>query len=355
MGNVTMKDLARELGVSVTTVSNAYSHPDRLSAALREKIIARGEELGYCGPDAVGRLLRSGRAHAIGALCGKGYAFSFRDEYSMTMMGALARELEAQGVALTLLPTGFGEDNVDAVAAAVVDGFVSMSARTDSEAVKFAKRRGLRVVFGHMAPEHDFVSGDDFSGGHMLGELVARAGHKNVAIVHIDSKVEYPQVVETMDEFCGVDTDKYWGRTRAEGIREALGPAVKLRLILLPGQGADPEVVKLDRAGVPQDNLDFVLGLDDPPTALMCLSDRIAMHLMDAMEARGVVPGEDLSITGYDGIKPALDRGLTTIVQPIEEKGRRTAQLLLAKNPTETQIVLDVELVEGETVKPPKV
>mgnify|MGYP000739365303 CR=1 FL=1 len=64
MGNsaspVTMRTLADQLGVSVTTVSNAYSKPDRLSPELRDQILAAAKELGYCGPSAAGRR-RTGR------------------------------------------------------------------------------------------------------------------------------------------------------------------------------------------------------------------------------------------------------------------------------------------------------
>ncbi|WP_027482021.1 LacI family DNA-binding transcriptional regulator, partial [Deinococcus pimensis] len=58
----TLKDVAREVGVSPATVSNAYNRPDQLSPALRERILETARELGYSGPDPLARGLRRGRS-----------------------------------------------------------------------------------------------------------------------------------------------------------------------------------------------------------------------------------------------------------------------------------------------------
>ena len=68
MARMTVKSLAAAIGVSPATISNAYNHPDQLSAQLRERILATAAELGYPGPDAAGRTLRMGRAEAVGVL-----------------------------------------------------------------------------------------------------------------------------------------------------------------------------------------------------------------------------------------------------------------------------------------------
>ena len=60
-----MASLAAELKVSRTTISNAYNRPDQLSAALRERVIARAQRLGYAGPDPVALSLRTRKAGAV--------------------------------------------------------------------------------------------------------------------------------------------------------------------------------------------------------------------------------------------------------------------------------------------------
>lgn len=335
-----MKDLARELGVSVTTVSNAYSHPDRLSSTLREKILATGDSLGYCGPDAAGRVLRSGKANAIGVLCGSGYSQAFRDEYTRSMLLALSFELEERGVALTLLPTGLHEDNEAAVASAVVDGFISLSSRTDSAAVRLAQRRKLPVIYGHADPDLEFVAPDDHAGGVALGVMVREAGHRRVAIIHTTPVIEAPVVVASAAELAPDDTQHGWARTRALAFREGLGSDVEVVFALLPGGWAG------------EFDLDFLLGLD--VTAAMCMSDRTAVALIAKLEARGLRVPDDLSVTGFDGTPQAMNRRLTTAVQPIAERGRRIAQLLLDPTDQDRQVVLPVEIVPGTTVGPPR-
>ena len=59
----TLADVAAHLGVSRTTVSNAYNRPSQLSPALREKVLAAAGELGYTGPDPMARGLRLSLIH----------------------------------------------------------------------------------------------------------------------------------------------------------------------------------------------------------------------------------------------------------------------------------------------------
>ena len=100
---VTMRTLADRLGVSVTTVSNAYSKPDRLSPELREQVLATAKELGYCGPSAAGRALRSGKTDVCGFLFGGELAEAFADPYTVTFLGGLGESVERYGASVLLL------------------------------------------------------------------------------------------------------------------------------------------------------------------------------------------------------------------------------------------------------------
>ena len=75
----TLASLAAELGVSRTTVSNAYNRPDQLSAPLRERVLEAARRLGYPGPDPVARSLRTRRAGAVGLLLTEELSYAFRD------------------------------------------------------------------------------------------------------------------------------------------------------------------------------------------------------------------------------------------------------------------------------------
>ena len=75
----TLQTVADEVGVSRSTVSNAYSRPDQLSPELRERILAAAERLGYAGPNPTARSLRRGKVDAIGVLLTANLTQAFRD------------------------------------------------------------------------------------------------------------------------------------------------------------------------------------------------------------------------------------------------------------------------------------
>lgn len=183
MARMTMKSLARAVGVSVTTVSNAYNHPERLSAELRARILAAGEQLGYSGPDAAGRLLRSGRAMAVGVLCGSGYSFTFDDHRSAALLRGIGSELEHEGVALQLLSSGADEQDTSAVARAAVDAIICLTPRTDTAPVQLARRRGIPVIHTSRLESASYVAIDQQSGARQLAAALADAGHLAVTLV----------------------------------------------------------------------------------------------------------------------------------------------------------------------------
>jgi DNA-binding LacI/PurR family transcriptional regulator len=90
-------------------------------------------------------------------------------------------------------------------------------------------------------------------------------------------------------------------------------------------------------------------------TALMCTADVLALSAMDHLRARGIyVPGQ-MTVTGFDGVPEARQRGLTTVVQSSIEKGRRAGELLHSPPRTGLPVIeiLDTELVRGRTSGPP--
>ena len=87
------------------TVSNAFSRPDQLSAALREKILAAAAELGYAGPDPAARTLARGSTGTVGILFHGTPRYALSDDVAALFLAVVAEELGRDGLALTLLPT----------------------------------------------------------------------------------------------------------------------------------------------------------------------------------------------------------------------------------------------------------
>ena len=90
MTRVTLATVAEALGVSTMTVSNAYNRPEKLSRELRERILAKADELGYAGPDATARSLRRGKTGVLGVVLGEALSYAFEDPGAIEFMRGLA-------------------------------------------------------------------------------------------------------------------------------------------------------------------------------------------------------------------------------------------------------------------------
>src|SRR6476469_5497996 len=91
---VTLQTIADQLGVSKTTVSNAYSRPDQLAPELRTKILWTAKELGYCGPSPAARTLRLGRSGAVGFLTAATLSYTVTDPAAVQIIQGVAEVLD---------------------------------------------------------------------------------------------------------------------------------------------------------------------------------------------------------------------------------------------------------------------
>ena len=90
----TLADVAEQLGVSRTTVSNAYNRPDQLSPTLRERVLSAARDLGYTGPDPVARSLRRGKAGSLGLVFDHRLRYIFDDPAAVLFLSGVAAGCE---------------------------------------------------------------------------------------------------------------------------------------------------------------------------------------------------------------------------------------------------------------------
>src|SRR5919106_5478075 len=144
---VTLATIAAELGVSRMTVSNAYNHPDQLSATLREKILETAKRLGYPGPNPLAATLSRGRVGALGLLFDDPLSDAFADPSAVLFFGGVAAVCERLRVGLVLVPGGAGSPpGSDLTRVALVDGFVAYCDVPDDERRQAIEERGLPMV-----------------------------------------------------------------------------------------------------------------------------------------------------------------------------------------------------------------
>jgi DNA-binding LacI/PurR family transcriptional regulator len=98
--------------------------------------------------------------------------------------------------------------------------------------------------------------------------------------------------------------------------------------------------------------------LDAAPdvTAIVCLTDILAVGALDALSARGIAVPDDMTVTGFDDVPTAGAFGLTTVHQPLEAKGRAAVEMLLDDRPRSRakRLVLPTELVVRTSSSPPR-
>jgi DNA-binding LacI/PurR family transcriptional regulator len=341
MARVTIKTVADAAGVSPSTVSNAYNKPNQLSAKVRERILATAEELGYTGPNAAARSLRGGRANAVGVMITERLSYAFSDPYAVGFLTGLSETLEQHSVSIVLLPIGLDEEpDVTAMRQANIDALATLCVSQVHPAVKVAEGRDIHLVFTDVRPEpdHMFVAIDDEDAGYRVGRHIADLGHERVAVIVDTNRAagDTPEFLTFDDLAVTPDT-----AARVRGIRRGLSEA-------------DLTLVSAGHNALASGHVAAAGILDgrDRPTAIIGLSDVLALGALEAMKQRGLRAPHDLSVAGFDDIPAAADAGLTTVRQPYVEKGRLVGGLLLDPEREERRITLPIELVVRSSTGP---
>src|SRR5690606_10379017 len=193
MGRVTLQTIADKVGVSRMTVSNAFSRPDQLSAALREEILAAAAELGYVGPDPAARALARRSVGAVGVVLTDSLGDAFLDPVASAFFGALAAELAPTGLAVSLIPATAVAGQVPARDLAL-DAAVVYACAGESEAVEWLHRPRLPLVFVDQAPlpGRAGIVLDERSGGRLAVEHLVGLGHRDVVVFTTNSRRAAP-------------------------------------------------------------------------------------------------------------------------------------------------------------------
>jgi DNA-binding LacI/PurR family transcriptional regulator len=347
----TLASLAAELGVSRTTVSNAYNRPDQLSAPLRARVLEAARRLGYPGPDPVARSLRTRKAGAVGLLLTEALSYAFRDPAATGFLEGLALACEQAGQGLLLVPVSPDHADVTAVHQAGVDGFVVYSVREDDPHFLAVLDRPVPTVVcdqPHGVDGVDRVGVDDRAGMLGLARYLTGLGHRRVGVLcmrlgagHNDGPAD-----QARQEAATYPVQ----RDRMDGLRDGLAEV-----------GVDwasvPVIERFDHSvDAGQDAAAELLTNNPGVTAVVCTSDVLALGALRYAAERGLSVPEELTVTGFDGVPEAERAGLTTVRQPLLEKGRIAGELLLERGDRNRprRVTLPTELVRGTTSAEPR-
>ncbi|MHA2789811.1 LacI family DNA-binding transcriptional regulator [Corynebacterium sp. S7] len=354
----TLASIAADLGVSRTTVSNAYNHPDQLSPELRERILAAAAARGYSGPDPMARSMRTRRVGSFGVILTERLSFAFEDLASIDFLAGLGDSPYASKNTMTLVPVGPLDDEApQLISQAVVDGFVMYSVAADDPHLMVARSRGLPIVIvdqPYEITDLPFVGIDDFAAIQPAAKLLIEQGHRRIGILakrthrgQFDGHISLSQV-KTAD--LHVQRQRILG---AVDVFESSG----ITDVPIVTRHFNDHAAAVDAARE-------LLETHPDLTAVLCTTDSMAFGVLDYCLAHDIdVPG-DLSVTGFDGVDLAHMRGLTTVNQPNRRKGATVGRILedlvsarvedkAPENPA-PHVVIPTTLSRGQTVAAPR-
>ncbi|WP_344861054.1 LacI family DNA-binding transcriptional regulator [Amycolatopsis ultiminotia] len=330
-----IKDVARQAGVSVGTVSNVINRPDLVSEETRSKVQAAIELLGFVRSESA-RQLRVGRSRIVAML-----VLDLGNPFFVQVARGAEGASRAAGLGVMLCNSA--EDPVQEseylslFAEQRVRGVLVTPADAHGTNLVDFRRRSIPFVFvDRVAPASECcsVSVDDVAGARLAVAHLLEAGHRSVT--YVSGPMHLAQC-----------------RDRRTGALSALAGHGLAEDTLTHIEADRLDVAAGRQAGA------RLLALSRPPSAVFCANDLLALGVLQAVYAAGLRVPHDLSLVGYDDIEfaGAAAVPLTSVRQPAEQMGRLAAEMLIeetgdrAADHVHQRLVLQPELVVRESVQ----
>lgn len=334
--SVRLKDIAERAGVSTVTVSKALSGQKGMSDAVREKIHALANEMGYVPP--VSRKAEAGaRSYTIGVLISEHYMSEYNTFYNrmhqqvsqiamekgcFTMLEVISEQSETEGTIPKLI--------LDRK----VEGIMVIGSLNAEYLSVIKQQSGIPMVyldFCNHTGDEDAVVSDSYNGAYCMTNYLFDQGHRSIAFVGTPLA-------------SGTITDRYFGYCKS---------------LMEHGLSASKDWIIEDRdvaTGVMDGNRFFKLP-ERMPTAFVCNNDLTASVLIKKLGEKGYRVPEDISVVGFDNyLFPGLcDIRITTYGVDTYEMGRNAVMNLIRKISGERYrqgiMILEGHMVEGESVR----
>lgn len=306
---ITLSTIADDLGVSTATVSLALRNSPLVAEATRARILQRSKEIGYVY-DRRAASLRTQRSDIVGVL-----VRDIINPFFAEILRSIEAELGSNRQTFILCNHGddieVQEDFISTLMQFGADGVImSPSVGTSAEDIAKVEENGLPVTLIARTVEGTDVPaflGNDEAGFHLITQHLIQNGHKDIALV-------------------GGTRLTSTGRARRAGFARAFEEAG----LPLP-QREDLETPYDRKAGFAA--VDKILAQGPAPTAIACCSDTVALGVMHGLRRRGLEPGRDIAVTGYDDIEEGAISSppLTTVDDGHDEMGHLAARALFEK------------------------
>lgn len=314
----TIKDIAREAGVSFTTVSNViHGNTKKVSPATIEKIQKIMEQMHYV-PNMGARMLVQNQSRIIGVIANDFTEPSregIQSPFMAQILGTMEKEIRRHGYYMMLCFSESAEEIEKLASTWNVDGIITVSLGTELSR-RLAKKIRVPAVFTDCyfdsQEPYTSVGTEDEQGAYEIVSYLQKLGHREILFI---SDVSHKQLPQAM---CDV------GRKREEGFLRAMSAAglgdCRDRILRCGNKREEKEALFRE-----------LMQRKGRVTALAFCNDYFAIEAMDYLCHQGIHIPEDFSVTGFDDIDMAalVSPRLTTVRQGVGEKGRLAVRRLI--------------------------
>jgi LacI family repressor for deo operon, udp, cdd, tsx, nupC, and nupG len=296
----TLTDVARAAGVAPSTVSRAFTNPERVNHLTRDHVLAVAAELGY-SPNPAARALESGRTNTIALLVP-----DITNPYFSGIIKGAERAAAAAGMVLVLGDTQENPTNEAQLLRRLgpsVDGFVISAPRSTNAALAAAATANTIALINRAVPGVACVVADYDSGTRQIVDHLASLGHRGFV-------------------FLGGPPESWSGARRWAGLRAA-SEAAGLETQRF---GAYSPTIAGGAAAADA-------ALAAKATAVVAHNDMLAIGVMLRLRARGLRVPDDISVVGFDNVVGAdfCNPPLTTLAERTADAGSRAFEAVVAQ------------------------
>lgn len=332
---VTIQELSRLCGVSVSTISKALNGYSDISDKTRELVIKTANEMGYF-PNANARALKLKKTYNIGVLFNTLQNIGLKNEYFAYILEAFKEEAALNGYDITFIEHYIGGRKMTYLEHCQYrhfDGVCIMCADYENDEVVRLVNSDIPVITIDYSFQKAYsIVSDNYGGMKQLTNYIIRQGHTNIAFIYgVNTLVTRNRVEGFLDAM-----EENGLKVPQEFLRESL-----YRNPLM----AEEHTMKL-------------LQMPNRPTCIIAPDDTSAMGLVSAIRKNGLQVVRDISIAGYDGVETTQFIGvkLTTVKQERDSIGREAAKKLVEMIEKSGEVTLDTifmkqTLVIGNSIK----
>jgi LacI family transcriptional regulator len=305
----TIRDVAKKLNLSITTVSRALDGYDDVAEQTREMVVKTARQMGY-SPNRAARQLRRQKAETIGFIL-PASAQQFSEAFFSEFIAGLGHELSLHNYDLLVSAADSEKSEHDLYErwanSGKVDGFILSRLRVRDWRIKFLAEQNLPFAsLSHTGKSnYPSIQIDGADGYAELVEHISTNGFRRFAFVggpvNLVNHVERLSWFRKAMQHHGFDLNEQWivtaDLTSSGGYQAAM----------------------------------HLLGLPDPPNAILCISDETAFGVLHAAHSRGLVIGQQLAVAGFEGVQDAKhsEPPLTTLDIPVFDIAGQLVDMLL--------------------------